>query len=256
MSLESSIAALTQQAGLLMDLPAQVNTAAQVQIAAMGAAYQGRLANLAVAFYVNQASGLDTNPGTLVAPFKSVEKALELTPRGGICTVYLTGPYLMDRTIVVDGRHLELQSASSIKHALSFERYVEAFGGATLYRGMRNFFIQRLGSIAIRDLTIVVPQIDGNWGSYPLHGLISGIVGVSGSGAMPIGQVVLGYVDITIGAAPFSHLIGSVGNPIMVNAFAVVSGASLNGRWFEGITAPGGTASTTLPWLVTNLATV
>lgn len=256
MSLESSIAALTQQAGLLMDLPAQVNAAAQAQIAAMGAAYQGHLASAHVIAYVNQVGGLDTNSGSIDLPFKTIGKALSLTPRGGVCQVLLSGPYLVDQHINVDGRLLMLQSSSSVRHALSFDRFSDLFGTATLYRGMRGFKLSFGGSIAIRDLTLVMPALDGAFAALPLHPASSGMIGAAGSGAYPVGRVVLGYCDVTMPVTAFTPILGMAYAPVELNAFAVTSVASLNGKWFDGITAGGGTATTTLPWLTTNLATV
>lgn len=256
MSLESSIAALTQQAGLLMDLPAQVNAAAQVQIAAMGAAYQGHIAGLAVTAYVDQVNGLDTNSGAIDSPFRTIGKALSLTPRGGVCSVLLKGPYLMDQTIIVDGRRLHLQSANSVRHALSFARFSDMFGTATLYRGLHGFRLQLGASISFRDLTLVMPALDGTWGSQPLAGSRTGMVGVDGSGSFPVGDVLFGYCDITLPATPFSPLLGIGGSPLLLNAFTLTSTNPLNGKWFEIVTASGGTATTTLPWLTTNLATV
>lgn len=256
MSLESSIAALTQQAGLLMDLPQQVHAAAQAKITAMGAAYQGHLASLVVTVYVDQAGGLDTNSGAIGSPFKTIDKALAITPRGGFCTVMLLGAYHVATTIVVDGRRLVVSSANTVRHNVTFERVTDAFGTATTYRLMRNFSLRHGATVHFTGLTLRMPVLDGTWGTYPALAAQCGFATLGSSVDQPGNTAMISYCDIVNPGPIFAPMLGGTGYPTSFAAIAVVSADVLHGKWFDGVTAAGGTASTTLPWLLTNLVNV
>lgn len=254
MSLESSIAALTQQAGLLMDLPQQVNAAAQAQIASMGAAYQSHIAGLSVSAYVDQINGLDTNSGALATPFKTIEKALSITPRGGFCCVLLKSDYTLTGDITVDGVHLSIVSDSSIKRALTFERQLlTAFTPAL--RAVRQFKLSS-GSLNLSGLTINFPFIDGDWGNYaPAN---SHIVGGNGSYQWRPIDVTVFNCNVNIPASPFCSFIQSAVLADLHWYGNTLTGAvtSVNGRLLADQTNTAGVDTTTLPYLRTTLSTI
>ena len=71
--------------------------------------------------------------------------------------------------------------------------------------------------------------------------------------------VSLGFCDIEVPAAPFGQFMGfgQFMNPLALWVVGCTyTLASPTGRWFSGVTAAGGTPTSELPWLLTNLTTV
>ena len=258
MSLETSIAALTTQAGLLMDLPNQVNAAAQAKIAAMGAAYQGHIAGLAVTAYVDQVNGLDTNSGAIGSPFRTIDKALALTPRGGLCTVILKSAYTLSAHVIIDGKDLVLQSDSAVRRALTFERLLDT-STTPAYRYAASLQLVNGGGITIHGLTINVPVVDGNWVNYVAAGVPGGLI--SAMGWMTFGgyKVSLASCDVNIPASPFCAVVqGGIGiTSLNVHSLSYTGAiTSPNGRLWGGQTNTAGVATNTLSSLATNLTTI
>lgn len=253
MSLEASITALTQQAGLLMDLPQQVNATAQAQIAAIGAAYQARLETLVTSFHVDQVVGLDTNAGTVEAPLRSITKALELTPRGGRCTVFLKTDYTISGySLVIDGKSLVIGSGIGGKPNLYFERYVSAGG---VYRGTRSFQISSGGHVTLQNLTINVPLLDANFSGQVLYN--EGLFNASSDWA-PV-AVTIALCAVVIPATPFCRLFADTAHTYDLTWYGnTLPGAitSILGQVSSAQTNTAGVAAAGLAWIRTNLSMI
>lgn len=256
MSLESSIAALTQQAGLLMDLPQQVNAAALAQINAIGAAYQARIAGMTPTFYVNQVTGADTNGGTIGSPFRSLQKAIDQTPFGGRVHIVLQADYTISGAPITSyGRHVHIASDGGVKHNINFERFVDT-STTPAYRGVRGFLLSAGGSLSLRGLTINVPLIDGSYSTYAPFNL--GLFAAVGTDWWQALHVTLYLCDYKIPASPYCSMFPSESLVILRAYGMTLNGAiaSLNGQVSAAHTSTAGVASTTLPWLLTNLTTI
>jgi hypothetical protein len=255
MSIEQSIADLVAIGGRNLQLPQDIAQTATNQIAAVGAAYQARVASLTTTFVVNQATGSDTGTGTAAAPFRSIDQALSLTPRGGRCYVSLAADYTLSaHNILVDGKDLIVRSDSSVKRALVFERYLEATLTPNL-RGVRGFHLGG-GSLSLLGLTINIPVLDGSWGNYlPAN---SSVIGVSDSENWRPLTVTVYNCAVVIPAVPFCALFdGSVLVDLTWYANALTGAVtSLNGRILSDQPNTAGVATPQVPSLRTNLTTI
>lgn len=254
MSTESQIAAFTQQAGLLLDLPQQIKAAADLKIETFRAAFMQRIDLLTVTAYVNQATGDDANAGTVAAPLRSIEAALAKTPYAGRCFAILQGPYTFQSDLLVTNKWLSVASDSSVRHEVDFVRrlYTAVVPNTREVAGVR-----LLGDahVLFYGLKLNVPALDGNWPTFtptPKASLVSGH-----SSATP-GRMMasFAYCDINIPAAPYCPLIGSVYPMSLFMTANVALVTALNGNVASGVTAAGGTSVATLPWLVSNMATI
>ena len=228
-----------------------VAAAATTKIAELGTTYQTLIATLSTTVYVNQTTGLDTNAGTALAPIKTLQRAVAMTPRGGKCRTLLQTNYLLDADLSLDQRALFIESDSGVKRRLTFDQASEIISAVeTRYR--RQFILSGFATLHFYGLTVVEPTANNPalatdyrrnmirnsfWGYHSLNA-----IGISGC-------------DIEIPAAnPFGWFMNAASPMSLMVSANTITTATVAGRWFEGITA--GTASTTLPWLITNLATL
>lgn len=249
MSLEQSIAGFTSQAGLLLDLPDDISQAALAQMAAITANYNSILASQLVNAFVDKINGLDTNQGTQASPFKTIAKALSLTPRGGKCVVNLLSDYHMDTYIYLNGKKLFLQSSGTRK-TITFAVFANVV--ATL-RSINGFVLDPLDHISFTGVNIVWPDIPG-----PLS--LRSTDSSAPIMAAAIGSFSVAFYDcqMTIPAAPAYQLIQSFGTFSLYVLSCTYPGAvtSPNGRWFDDVTNTAGTAANTLAKYLTNLTTL
>lgn len=254
MSLEQSIADLTTEAGKLMDLPQSIATAATQQITAIGNAYQARLNGLQGTFYVDAVNGADNAPGSIDAPLKSIQRALTLIPRGGVCTVILKSDYTMTTAsrITIDGRRLILLSDSeAVRRNLFFERGVN-----DNIRYLAGFIISNGGAITVRGLTLNMPPLDGGWPA--LTPARSGMFMSPAVIGWETASIVVSYCDVVIPATPFGYFLSALMNPALVWYSNTLTGAtaSILGRMSADQPNTAGVATNTLPWLQTNLTNI
>jgi hypothetical protein len=265
MSLEASIATLTQQTGLLLDLPQDVADAAQTQIGLIGTEYTNRLATLIRTVHVNQATGLDTNPGTQALPLKTIGKAVDGTPYGGFVTVILAADYtigLLGEDLTIRGRHVRLQSDGAVKRRVNFTNYLQVISGST-YRMLRGFNMDHVSSLMFFGLTVPVPDMNAAPG-----GSAANAAAILNSGSCLIRpadgishvlcSVSLHSCDVEVTATPYAPITGFAAASLnyQENNVTVTGGGALNGRRLLNASNTGGTATSTLPFLITNLTTV
>ncbi|HRD79046.1 MAG TPA: hypothetical protein PK264_24460 [Hyphomicrobiaceae bacterium] len=260
MSLETQIAALTQQAGLLLDLPQQIATTATAKIAEVTAAYNQRMATFTVTVTVDEVTGLDTQPGTDALPVRTMAKALSMVPVGGVGTIRLASDVTLTATIRIANKRVVIVSNSAVRRKLSFAK-LPWIAGASTYRGVAAFGLADGASLHFNFVELMIP--DGAGDAHIPHWFASPI-GVSvtpGAGAPDVG-----FYDVAINlpATPYAAVIGvgfgsTLHRPTSLWVYAMtLPGAitSINGRLFHDITATAGTAAASLNWLTTNLTTV
>lgn len=230
------------------------NGAVLSAIANVGSVYSTRINSMAVNVYVNQALGVDTNPGTSEAPVRTLNRALAMTPPGGLCNCFMQANYNVDVDVVVNNRILTLNSDSGVKYNLTFERY--AANLSTVFRGARAFFVGPSGHLNIRGLTVVVPPLDGNWTTLTPFNI--GLVNWHDSNQWGAVRVCVTECNWQIPASPFCSLFANSGIYVLQFFGNTLNGAitTMNGNVVSGVTNPAGTAASGLPYILTNLTTI
>ncbi|MFV0386223.1 hypothetical protein [Paracoccus sp. (in: a-proteobacteria)] len=228
----AAIAALTQQAGLLMDLPQALYDTAQGRIVAIGNEMVNRIASLQKTYiaslqktyYVNYATGADLNDGSAAAPFKTIQKALDMTPLGGRCTAILQADYTFEAPLTVVQRSLLLQSSTSVRHALNFTRRLDNSTGGNL-RVVDAFRMQFNATVSLIGLRLNVPALDGNWGNYADINTTA-IFGANGAQVGGSQAVIMTQCDLSIPEPPYCALFPTN----QIKSFAASAITTVNGR--------------------------
>lgn len=247
---EQAISDLTAQASLLMDLPQSLAATATQQIATITNSYNSRIATLAVTRYVHQVAGDDVNNNgqTLATPYKTLAKALADCPSGGTCDIVLDSDYqITGADIAVNNKSVRIRtSANGTKRSLTFERY-ESAG----YRMLRNFTFSWGGQLFFQECALVMPDDAG----MSIYTDLNGAMFYQTSTTRGVNTVSFYMCDISIPANPYTKIFSGG----LWGVYAASLGAPvqpLAGRLFRDQANTAGAASNTLPWLVTNIATV
>lgn len=246
----AAIATLTQQAGLLLDLPDTLHVTAANRINALGAEMAARLASLQKTVHVNQATGSDDNDGAAETPVKTIQKAIDLTPLGGRCVCFLQGDYVIDAPVTVLQRHVMLSSQST-RFNLSFTRRIDASTG-TNFRVIDAFRLRGNAAISLHNLRINIPALDGAYTGLPDQPTTA-LFGCTFAPMQGCFGVCITSCDVNIPASPYCNLLASGQAFTFVTSSVTFVGArtDLNGCVVRSITAAGGT--TPPRSLVTNL---
>lgn len=259
MSLETSIANLVAIGGQNLTLPQQIANAAQDKLAEMAAAYQGHLSSLLVAVSVDQVNGLDTNAGTAAAPLKTLQKALSLTPRGGMCVVTLLGDYTLTADVAIDGKKLCIYSGGGAKKNIYFDRFANN-AVAPAQRNCRKFTFRQGGALLLFGCTVNVPVLDATYNGLTAASELALCGGIGDYGADGLDAITLQMYlcDYKIPATPYCCMLPASMPIDLVIIANTLNGAitSLNGQVMSGITAAGGTAASGVSLLRTNLSTI
>jgi hypothetical protein len=253
MSLENSIAALTAQAGLLLDLPQTIANAAIAQVQNVGAAFTLNQSKMAVNFAVNAVTGLDTNSGVVGSPLKTIKRAVELAPVGCRLGIFLQSDYVMEDDVDLANVQMTISPDNATRRNFSFTRYVN---NATVpaSRGLKGFRFFHNASLVFINIALALPLLDGSWIALPQG---------SGSqlpfqrfGTTPgMAAVAFWACEITVPATAYSQMFGPVPVQLMLGSTTIVG--SLNGKIHETFTNTAGTAASAAGHLImTNLATV
>jgi hypothetical protein len=254
-SIEEKIAELANDVSNTLSLPNQVVIAAQTQIALVGNEYQTRIATLVTDVFVAGTNGLDTNPGTLASPVKTIQRALAMTPRGGRCRVLLKENIIVAAPIFISGRDLNITSDSSVRHTISFTRELVTAVTPNL-RQISGFRLDGICSVNFSGVGVILSELDGTWPGFSDTGF-SALIGWSSSSTISLTQITMLNCDLNIPATPFGALLDGSSVPFMLLLSAITfvgAATSLNGKVIRGITAVGGTAASKN--ILTNLATV
>lgn len=141
----------------------------------------GALGQFERKFYIDCINGADTNTGTANSPFATINKAIDTTPFGGKCTVYLMGStdslepieYVVEQNINIENKTLHLfrfnNTYTRILPSSFTDGIVNIVTGFRLYDG--NLFIETGGGFITLGS---VPKIDSNksW-SWSASGLVN-----------------------------------------------------------------------------------
>ncbi|QHD01041.1 hypothetical protein PspS04_12050 [Pseudomonas sp. S04] len=249
MSLESEVANLVSETRSLLNYfnakKAGIESAVSAAIAAVPETTRS--------WFVDQIAGLDTNPGTSAAPFKTIEKAVVSTPNSGVCGVYLLKDYDLLSQIDITCSLLVIRGGSGAEK-LRPKYYTQANGGVSESR-LGGFAFQRQGAnIELRELTLVLPSpagvnpaVVGNrpnsflrtFGSYS----VPPVMGVQ------MNALVVQKADDFAG-----YLISASASCVALGCGSVSFPTDFAGRYIDGIAA--GTDTKTISRVLTNLATL
>jgi hypothetical protein len=207
---------------------------------------------------VHQQTGDDSADGTETAPLRSVEEALRRTPPGGVCVVKMMADYHFADIVNVAQTFLVLNSGSSVRHTITLERKTAQWseGPVRFTAGCR---LKYRGGLHVSGLRVVMPVLDGYWGTIDPVPFFCGIA-QTGMSIYAGGQtVMITYSDIAIPASPFCPVIGNGANGRPLELYVqscVATDQPLTGWLLSSTTDTNGTATSGLPWLLTNVATV
>lgn len=258
MSVETQIADFNAQAAVNIGLPQQIAAQATANNAALLATMQGRIAAMSTEFWVDQTLGLDTNAGTAAAPLKTIQKAIDLTPPGGVLKARLARDCLVTADIMVDNRRVNILSANATRYRLMFDRSFYETGGVQ-YRRPFKFIIKNSPHLNFESITVAVPAADGIYAAMNGSTYHSSIVGASWFNDTGLPRISFAYCDIEIPAAAFGNMCGIGGDGQLLVwqenscTFTVTAG---NGKRIVGITNTAGTAVSGLNWCVSNLTNI
>lgn len=255
MALEDTIAALTQQAGLLLDLPQQIANAATAKVATLTSLYEARASSKVTTVYVDPILGSDANVGTQAAPYKSLKAAVEKSQTGAVTEIQVNGDCAVDSDIYISSRTIIIRSINTNKHQLIPTRYIIQ-GQATPTAGLYGFRLGNGGHLILYNLDIRVPANDGTWPAFSQANCFV-ISHWPSSIHWSMYGVVLSSCSITYDATNFGYFMeGGYPHSYVETSVAVINQTSLNGLRYKGYTATAGTAVTTLPWLISNLVNI
>ena len=246
MSIEDSIALAVQEVGEAREEILGLAATTATQITAVGTAYQNHLNSLNIGAYVDQSLGDDANAGTDESPYKSIARALELTPTGGKCTVYLKADYHFTENEEMGGKRLHILSATAVKHRVSFD---VAPSVNPLYYSVTGLTASSWYSLRFSGVTLVWPEITGAIAGRTTD--TSSMFTITCAG----GDVNIDNCSADLPAAPACPLIRNQG---VVGLFAkslIFDGVktSGNGWWVSNITNEAGTDATSILGVSTNL---
>ena len=256
-TLADRIADFEAQANRLLDLPQQIADTAQARINQIGSYWDARVRQMHTVAYVHQQAGDDNASGSESEPIRSVEEALRRTPPGGVCEVRLLAGYHFADVVTVSQTYLMMTSANTVRHPVTLERLFYDVAG-TQMRITGGVRLSDRAAVRHTGLTLVVPPLDGTWGSYtPIEGYC-GHAQLGNSATVGGALVSMTYCDVQIPSAAFCSVIGNESDyPLeLFVAVCIATDQPLTGRLLSGATDTNGTAAASLPWLTTNLTTV
>lgn len=252
MSLEASIAALTAQAGLLMDLPAQIAAAANGKLSELAQQFQARQASMYVIYYVDQGTGADTAAGTQSAPIRSIDEALRRTPAGGACVVRLLSDYVVSSDITIYNRFVRIEGDASSRKNIVFSRLLRD-EQSVQKRSCVNIRLAHRAQICVLYVNLKLPSI-GDWGGYA-NSAWNGVFCCWQPDA-PLLAVSLYACGLNRPADCMSPMFVA-GSPIALTVSACTETAEpMNGWWLSSYTNAAGTSVVNVSNVVTNLATI
>lgn len=244
MSLESDIANLVTKTESLIAYFNSKKAGIDAAVAAAIAATP----EMSKTFYVNQLTGDDNNTGTAASPLKSISKAISNTPNGGLLTIYLQTDYVHNSAGSFSQRQLNIASdIVGTKRKLSIG-YQSA--DATTY--LAGFTPLAFGAVGLRDITLVMPSPAG-LAVQPFTAANS-LLRIVGASVVSMISLKLDACEVQAPADFVGALIPSASSAAVFESVNTSYPSGFGGRYIMGVAS--GTASNTLPNVITNLATL
>lgn len=246
MSLESQIADLVSATNILITT---FNTKKSGIDTAVAAAIAAVPANKKI-FYVHQISGLDTNDGGIAAPLRTIEKAIAMTPVGGVLSLRLLSDYTMASEISMEGIKMELRTDVIAQRRFLRPVYYKATDNLTTFISC---FSTLMGSeFSFRDISIEMPSATAQ-NPVPMGGN-NALIKANATSPATLLAVKMINCEVLDLAGATATLTSSSTSALLLAVTGTTFPAGFSGRYAAAIAA--GTASTSVPYLVTNLPTL
>jgi hypothetical protein len=252
MSLETDVAALVALINPTLALPQALYNEGIAAVGRVTAAYTAA-AKVMVTIFVDPVNGIDADArsGSAAQPLLTLQAAIARVPIGGIGRINLTGSITIQTTVTIAGRTIFLFSTTATRHAIQFQR--TSPNGVN--RSLAAFGFEAGGQLALFGLTLIVPDTTAFSGFAQWAASAVFQVPNDALTTMPFVQLVA--CDISLPAAIFGPLISSARPLGLFVSTCVLTGSPLTGRVIasQANTATP-VATTTYPWLLTNLTEV
>ncbi|WP_447902763.1 DUF1565 domain-containing protein [Pseudomonas serbica] len=235
MSLESQIGELVAKSDALITYFNGKKAAIETALAAAIAA----VPDTSRSWYVDQVNGLDTNAGTLAAPFKTINRAIEATPKSGVCTAFVTGDYDMPAGIgstcsvlIVAGL-----ATNGVRPKLKPKYITSLVDGVqnTNMTGFNQYLASNL--ISFRDIDIVLPSPAGVNPAPNNARAGSFLRGFSSVNVPTVFNVSLENVAVTKAADWFGNFVGLTSSSLILTLTNAVFPSDFAGRYVSNVAA-------------------
>lgn len=247
MSLESQIADLVSATNALLTnfnaKKSSIDTAVANAIAAIPV-------NKKV-LYVHQLNGLDTNDGSAANPLKSIDKAIAMTPVGGVLSVRLLSDYNMSPSVLsLEGVRLEMRTDTIAQRRVLRPCYFKSGDGTTT---LLSCFSANLGAeFSLRDITMELPSAAGQ-APAPTGGDNALF---KANATSPVTTLPLKFINCEVVDQPgaTAALTSSSTSGMVLAVTGTTFPSAFAGRYVAGIAS--GTAVSSVNHLVSNLSTL
>lgn len=195
----------------------------------------GRLAQLLVrAFYVNAAGGSNANPGTLAAPFATLDKAIEATPDGGGAVINLLSDVAWNNRRYVRLRNFFIRSVTPAGSVIGAARRVITVAAAAAASDVPEPSIAGLeyesgGAISFSNVEIRLPQAGAVGWADPYRALLrsQALLSIHTQDCTLVGLAAAAGREACITNVTGARMISSIGNTL----------TNMGGRWVTGVAA-------------------
>lgn len=234
---------------------AAISEAGTTAIEALDNYYGSILTKLTLSVFIDQTNGLDTNDGLTTAfPMKTIQAAINKTPAGGRCNVFMMDDYDVISDIVIRDRNVTCYSSDNSRRTMTFTRWNEVVNSndrAYLY----NFRLAGRAHVSFKNFRFDVPDSDGAWASRVYSDRSALFTYLTLEEATMLS---LGLVNVEINRPATSKFpMSGIPGPMSIHTNLVTAvGGSLNGAWLFDTTNVAGTDPATKSRLLTNLATI
>lgn len=253
MSLESDVGNLVTQTNKLIDyFGAKKSDIDKAVAAAIAAAPE-----TSRSWYVDPVNGLDTNPGTQLLPFKTINKAISATPPSGVCTAYVMDDY--DLTAGIGSQCSVLILSGVAKNGVRPKlkpKYVTSTDAnnvtTTNMTGLNMYLASNL--ISIRDMDIYLPSPAG-FNPAPNNSRAGSFFrGFSSVNVPTVFNVSLENVAVTMAPDWFGNFIGVTASSVILATTNVQFPSGFAGRYVSNVAA--GALVKDLGHVMSNLASL
>ncbi|UVL65717.1 DUF1565 domain-containing protein [Pseudomonas sp. B21-031] len=253
MSLESDVANLVTQTNSLLAYFQTRKAGIDAAVAAAIAASP----ETSRSWYVDPVNGLDTNKGTQAEPFKTINKAIAVTPPSGVCTAYVMDDYDMPAGIGSLNSVLILVGVAKngVRPKLK-PKYITSTDANNITTTNMTGFNMYLASnlISIRDMDIYLPSPAGFTPAPNNARAGSFFRGFSSVNVPTVFNVSLENVAVTMAADWFGNFIGVTSSSVVLATTNVSFPSGFAGRYVSNVAA--GALVKDLGHVMSNLASL
>ncbi|AYG44323.1 hypothetical protein DV532_08425 [Pseudomonas sp. Leaf58] len=253
MSLESDVANLVTQTNSLLSYFQTRKAGIDAAVAAAIAAAP----ETSRSWYVDPVNGLDTNKGTQAEPFKTINKAIAVTPPSGVCTAYIMDDYDMPAGIgSLNSVLIMIGVAKNGVRPKLKPKYVTSTDANSVTTTNMTGFNMYLASnlISIRDMDIYLPSPAGLNPAPNNARAGSFFRGFSSVNVPTVFNVSLENVAVTMAADWFGNFIGVTSSSVVLATTNVSFPSGFAGRYVSNVAA--GALVKDLGHVMSNLASL